>query len=65
MVRNAKISKAILLPSMVLLFIIGWSLTYVGSKNVGKKIKCDVKVKEHFGVEFGVMQHDGQQVCLS
>ena len=37
MMRNAKMLAMLLLPLGVVLFLIGWSLSYVGSNKVEKR----------------------------
>lgn len=64
MVRNAKISKVILLPLVFVVFLIGWSLVYVGSNKVGRKIRDEVRVKERYEVEFGVLHPERQRAPL-
>ena len=63
MERNTKLFKVILLPFVLAMFLIGWSLAYFGSNNVDRKANEAAKVKEHIELEFGVMP-EAQRIPL-
>jgi uncharacterized membrane protein YGL010W len=58
MVKKSKIRVLFLLPSALIIFLIGWCLQFIGSSKMRKQRK-----KPTYDMHIEVLEPDEQQIC--
>jgi uncharacterized membrane protein YGL010W len=58
MVKKSKIRTLFLLPSALIIFLIGWCLAFVGSSKIERQRK-----KPTYNMRIGVLESDEQVIC--